>query len=86
MPFLFFSESKLVSLCVVILILMGINASVPNANENGVFPVGVHIMVWYAQRTLKSSSGQRPLELSSLFLIMPKIILFVTSTWLLAWG
>ena len=35
-------------------------ASLPYASQNGVSPVGLLAVVWYAHKTLGSSSGQMP--------------------------
>ena len=55
-------------------------------SRNGVFPVGVLVIVQYTHSMLGTSSGHIPFALSSqVFIILTKDW-FVTSTFPLAWG
>ena len=64
----------------------GMTASMPNVSLNGVSPVGILVVVLYAQRTFCSSSSHAPFAPLSLVLIILSKLLFVTSAWPLAWG
>ena len=59
---------------------MGIIASIPNTNENGVSLVASFGVVRCAQRTIGSSSIHAPFSRSSFFLRLSFIILFAAST------
>ena len=64
----------------------GMTASLSYASRNGVSPVGVLAVVWYAHRILGSSSGQIPFAPSSRVLMILSKDRFVTSTCPLAYG
>ena len=64
----------------------GMTALLPYASQNGVSPVGVLAVVWYAYRTLGSSSGQIPFALLSQVLMILSKDQFMTLTCPLACG
>ena len=64
----------------------GMIASLPYANRNGVFSIGVLGVVLYAYSMLSSSSGHTLFAPSSQVLIILSKDRFVTSTCPLAWG
>ena len=61
-------------------------ASLPNAKQNSVSPIGVRVVVLYAHKTIGSSFGHIPFALSSRVLISLSKDQFVTSTCPLACG
>ena len=60
--------------------------TLPNARQSSVSPVGVRVVVSYAEKMLGSSSGHIPFGPSSRVLISLSKDRFVTSTCLLACG
>ena len=51
----------------------GMTASLPYASQNGVSPISLLAVVWYAHKTLGSSSGQMPFApLSRVLMILSK--------------
>ena len=61
-------------------------ASAPYVRGNGVSPVDLLGVVWYAHKTLGSSSAHLPLTPSNLFFNPFTITLLVASAWLLLCG
>ena len=61
-------------------------ASAPYVRENGVSPVDLLRVVWYAQRTLGNSSAHLPLVPSNLFFNPFIMALLVALAWPLLYG
>ena len=81
-----FSLSKFEILKLDIPICTGITDFVPYTIENGVSPIGILLVVWYAQSMLGKSSTHSPLDFSNLVFKILRVVLLVTSIWLFAYG
>ena len=66
--------------------LAGMTASILYIRENGVSPMDLLEVIWYAHKTLGSSSAHLPLVPSNLFFNLFTIALLVALAWLLLYG